>query len=144
MSRRHLSHRQANPRHVTVSPCAPGQPWSVDATLARNAVIAELCTALVAVAASGTGATLDAGMRALAAGKPVLAIGATSGSRLLVDYGATAASDELELAWWLNTRLGAEPAMARVPAVGGSGRTRSCGDGVRRGGRLGSPAISSA
>jgi DNA processing protein len=96
----------AGVRHVTVSPCAPAQPWSVDAAIARNAAIAELCTALIAIGAAGTGATLDAGMRALAAGKPVLAVGATAGSRLLVDYGATAAVDEVELTWWLNSRLG--------------------------------------
>lgn len=92
-------------RLVTVSPCAPGQPWSVDAAMACNATIAEMCTALVAVDAGSTGATLDAGMRALAAGRPVVAVGATRGSRLLVDHGATAAADELELTWWLNTRL---------------------------------------
>ena len=123
----------AGVRHVIVSPCAPGQPWSVDAAMARNAAIAELCTALVAIGAAGTGATLDAGMRALAAGRPVLAVGATAGSRLLVDYGATAAVDEIELTWWLNTRLGTrhQPATARVPSAAPPDRARSCGEGSR-------------
>jgi ATP:corrinoid adenosyltransferase len=90
---------------VTVSPCAPGQPWSVDGVLARNAVLAGMCTALVAIGAGGTGAVLDAGMRALGRGRPVLAVGATRGTRLLVDYGATAAVDELELTWWLRRTI---------------------------------------
>lgn len=108
----------AGQRHVVVSRCAPGQPWSVDAAMARNATIADLCTTLVAVCAAGSGATIDAGMRALAAGRPVLAVGATPGSRLLVDYGAVAAVDEVELLWWLDTRLvpGGGAAQAR-PAV---------------------------
>jgi DNA processing protein len=93
---------------VRVTPCAPGMSWTVESAMARNATIAGLCTALVAVDAAGTGATLDAGMRALAAGRPVLAVGATAGSRLLVDYGAMAATDEVELAWWLQTRTGTD------------------------------------
>lgn len=100
-------------RHITLSPCAPGQPWSVDTAMACNATIAYLCTAMVAVDAANTGATLDAGMRALGAGRPVLAVGATPGSRLLVDYGSTAAIDEIELMWWLSTQL---PATHEQPA----------------------------
>jgi hypothetical protein len=102
----------ADQRHVVVSACAPGQPWSVDAVMARNATIVDLCTALVAVCPAGTGATVDAGMRALAAGRPVLTIGATPGGRLLVDYGAFAAVDEVELLWWLDTRLTPAPGAA--------------------------------
>lgn len=115
----------AGGRQVTLSPCAPGQPWSVDAAVARNATIAGLCSALVAVEPGGTGAALDAGMRALGAGRPVLAVGATAGTRLLVDYGATAATDELEVMWWLNTRLPAAP--DRVL----SARPAGCGKGSR-------------
>jgi len=105
---------------VTVSPSAPDQPWSVDAAMARNATIARMCTALVAIGAGGTGATLDAGMRALAAGRQVLAVGATAGSRLLVDYGATAALDEVELTWWLDRVVAppSPPVRSCAPAPG--------------------------
>lgn len=96
------------PGLVRVTPCAPTMRWSVESAMARNATIAGLCTAMIAVDAAGTGATLDAGMRALAAGRPVLAVGATAGCRLLVDYGATAATDEIELAWWLQQRAGTD------------------------------------
>jgi predicted Rossmann fold nucleotide-binding protein DprA/Smf involved in DNA uptake len=89
-------------RLVMVSQVPPGLPWSVDTAMARNATLAGLCTALVAVAAGSTGATIDAGQRVLAAGKPVLAVGDTPGSRLLVDHGATPARDHIELAWWLD------------------------------------------
>jgi len=85
-----------------VSQVPPGLPWSIDTAMARNATLAGLCTALVAVAAASTGTTVDAGQRALAAGKPVLAVGDTAGSRLLVDHGATPARDHVELAWWLD------------------------------------------
>jgi DNA processing protein len=89
-------------RLVMVSQVPPGLPWSIDTAMARNATLAGLCTALVAVAAASTGTTVDAGQRALAAGKPVLAVGDTAGSRLLVDHGATPARDHVELAWWLD------------------------------------------
>jgi DNA processing protein len=89
-------------RLVIASQVPPGLPWSIDTAMARNATLAGLCTALVAVAAGSTGATIDAGQRALAAGKPVLAVGDTAGSRLLVDHGATPARDHVELAWWLD------------------------------------------
>lgn len=87
---------------VMASQFPPGLPWSVDTAMARNATLAGLCTAMVAVAAAATGGTLDAAQRALAAGKPVLAVGDTAGSRLLVDHGATPARDRIELAWWLD------------------------------------------
>ena len=115
----------AGGRHVVVSPCAPEQPWSLDAAMACNATIARLCTALIAIGAGGTGATLDAGMRALAARRPVLAVGATAGSRLLVDYGATAAVDEIELLWWLGTRLPTVDGCPLATAGTAGGRT-SC------------------
>jgi DNA processing protein len=87
---------------VMASQVPPGLPWSIDTAMARNATLAGLCTALVAVAAGSTGATIDAAQRALAAGKPVLAVGDTAGSRLLVDHGATPARDHIELEWWLD------------------------------------------
>jgi DNA processing protein len=89
-------------RVLALSPLLPEQPWSVGATVTCNATVAALCTALVAVAPGPNGATLDAGQRALAAGRPVLAVGDTHGSRLLVDHGATPARDRIELAWWLD------------------------------------------
>jgi len=89
-------------RLVVVSQFPPGLPWSVDTAMARNATLAGLGTALVAVAAGSTGGTLDAGLRALELGRPVLAVGDTPGSRLLVDHGATPARDRIELAWWLD------------------------------------------
>jgi hypothetical protein len=85
--------------------------------MACNATIARLCTLLVAICAGSTGATLDAGVRALAAGRPVLAVGATAGSRLLVAYGATAAVDEIELTWWLGRQLGQVPAVQECLAA---------------------------
>lgn len=121
---------------VRVTPCAPGISWSIESAMARNATIAGLCTALVALDAAATGATLDAGMRALAAGRPVLALGATAGTRLLVDYGATAATDEIELMWWLQARTGSDlGTAARFPQAvdvvpAGSHRV-AVGSGVR-------------
>jgi predicted Rossmann fold nucleotide-binding protein DprA/Smf involved in DNA uptake len=94
--------RADSDRLVTMSQVPPGLPWSIDTAMARNATLAGLCTALVAVAAGSTGGTIDAGQQALAAGKPVLAVGDTAGSRLLVDHGATPARDHIELAWWLD------------------------------------------
>lgn len=101
---------------VVVSQFPPGLPWSVDTAMARNATLAGLCAALVAVAAGSTGGTVDAGQRALAAGKPVLAVGDTPGNRLLVDHGATPARDRIELAWWLD-RLRAEHGRLRAGMV---------------------------
>lgn len=120
-----LAPAAAAPGLVTVSPCAPDQPWSMDAAMARNAAVVRLCTALVAIGAGNTGATLDVAMRALVAGRPVLAVGATPGSRLLVDYGADAAADELELVWWLE-RL--------VLAASHQETGRGCAEGVRSAG----------
>lgn len=91
---------------LALSPWLPEQPWSVGATVTCNATMAALCSALVAVAPGTSGATLDAGQRALAAGRPVLAVGETPGSRLLVDHGATPARDRIELAWWLDRLVG--------------------------------------
>ncbi|HEY0637984.1 MAG TPA: DNA-processing protein DprA [Pseudonocardiaceae bacterium] len=104
-------------RLVSVTPCGPCQPWSMDTALARNATIAGLCTAMVVINPAGSGAVLDAAMRALAAGRPVLAVGQTPGAHLLVDYGAVPATDEIELAWWLHTRVGTRPRAPRPTPV---------------------------
>jgi DNA processing protein len=87
---------------VVVSQFPPDQPWTVGGAMAGNATMVGLCEALVAIEPASAGAAVDAGMRALALRRPVLAVGDTSGSRLLVDYGATAARDAVELGWWLS------------------------------------------
>jgi hypothetical protein len=130
-----MPHRSpAEPRLVTVTPCAPGRAWSVETAMDRNATIAGMCSVLVAIGAAGSGATLDAGMQALDAGRPVLAVGSTAGSRLLVDYGATAAVDEIELAWWLDTRLPSERPAQRLTGNGGirTERIRGCDTVIRQ------------
>lgn len=101
---------------VTISEFPSDQAWTVGAAMARNATIVGLSDALVAIGAGSTGGTLDAGLRALALGRPVLAIGRGSGSRLLVDYGATAAADAVELVWWLG-RLSSLRRDERQPAL---------------------------
>lgn len=106
-------------RLVVASQFPPGRPWSVDSAMACNATLAGLSTALVAVAAASTGGTLDAAQRALAAGKPVLAVGDTPGSRLLVDHGATPARDRIELAWWLDRLRSDHQALAGIRSAAG-------------------------
>jgi predicted Rossmann fold nucleotide-binding protein DprA/Smf involved in DNA uptake len=98
---RHSGREADGPGSVVVSQFPPERPWSVGTALASNATLAGLCDAMVVVAAASVGSALDAGMRALALGRPVLAVGDTLGSRLLVDYGAAPARDALELGWWL-------------------------------------------
>ncbi|HEY7873577.1 MAG TPA: DNA-processing protein DprA [Actinomycetota bacterium] len=82
-----------DPQNVlVVSQFAPSQPWNVGAAMARNAIIAGLGTALVVVEAGERGGTLNAGLRALKIGRPVLALdfgGATPpGNELLFKQGA--------------------------------------------------------
>jgi DNA processing protein len=102
-------------RVVVLSQFPPEQPWSVGGAMARNATMAALCTAMVAVAPGSTGVTLDAGQRALGAGKPVLTVGDTHGSRLLVDRGATPARDRIELSWWFDRLVARAPRPAEEP-----------------------------
>jgi DNA processing protein len=61
-------------RVLTVSQFSPTQPWSVSAAMARNSVIFGLGMALVVVEAGEKGGTLGAGMRALEANRPVVAL----------------------------------------------------------------------
>ena len=104
-----IRHLRESPRssanRLVISQFAPHQPWSVGAAMARNATIAGMSDALIAVGAGGVGGTLDAGLRALELRRPVVAVGDTPGSHLLVDYGAWLARDRFELAWWLGRLL---------------------------------------
>jgi DNA processing protein len=82
-------------RVLVLSQFAPRQTWNVGAAMTRNAVIAALGRALVVVEAGETGGTLNAGLQALAFGRPVLALefetGPTpAGNRRLIDEGAIA------------------------------------------------------
>jgi DNA processing protein len=101
---------------VVVSQFLPDEPWSVGAAMAGNATLAALSDALVAAGPASAGGALDVGMRALALGRPVLAVGDTAGSRLLVDYGATPARDAVELGWWLSRLPASDLAAAGRPA----------------------------
>lgn len=61
--------------HVAVvSQFPPSQKWSIGAAMTRNKVIAGLGHALVVIEAGANGGTLDAGLRALELGRPVLAL----------------------------------------------------------------------
>lgn len=79
-------------RVLVLSQFPPSQVWNVGAAMARNAVIVGLGQALVVIEAGETGGTLDAGRRALAAGRPVLALefseGTPEGNKLLFEEGA--------------------------------------------------------
>lgn len=80
-------------RVLVLSQFAPRQPWHVGSAMTRNAVIAGLGRALVVIEANGSGGTLDAGLQALAVGRPVLALefenGPTpDGNRVLIERGA--------------------------------------------------------
>lgn len=95
-------------RIVVISQFAPSQVWSVGAAMSRNRVIVGLGKALVVIEAGETGGTLDAGMQALKAGKPVLALefsdGATpAGNRLLHEKGAVRINNKQHLADVLRT-----------------------------------------
>ena len=82
-------------RVLVLSQFAPRRSWDVGAAMTRNGTIAALGRALVVVEAREKGGTLDAGMQALAMGRPVLALeyqtGSTPpGNRLLIGAGAVA------------------------------------------------------
>jgi DNA processing protein len=68
-------------RVLVVSQFPPRQRWTVPAAMTRNAVIAGLGLALVVIEAGETGGTLDAGLKGLELGRPVLALGFRSGHR---------------------------------------------------------------
>lgn len=78
---------------LAVSQFAPGQRWNVGAAMTRNGVIAGLGRALVVIEAGETGGTLNAGLRALDMGRPVLALAFSSqetpaGNQALFEKGA--------------------------------------------------------
>lgn len=79
-------------RVLVLSQFGPSQPWNVGGAMARNAVIVGLGRALVVIEAGAKGGTLDAGFRALSAGRPVLALdfteGTPAGNKILFDRGA--------------------------------------------------------
>lgn len=102
-------------RTLTLSQFPPSQGWSMDGAMERNTTVVGLAAGLVVIGAGSTGAVLDAGLRALDAGRPVFAVGETRGSQLLVDHGATAVRDHLELTWWLK-RLAADLPGRAAPA----------------------------
>jgi DNA processing protein len=88
-------------RAAVVSQFAPDARWHAGNAMARNAVIYGTGRCLVVVEAGTTGGTLDAGLRALAARRPVLTLefgdATPAGNSLLVQRGATpvASRDEL-------------------------------------------------
>jgi DNA processing protein len=79
-------------RVLVLSQFAPAQRWNAGAAMTRNAVIAGLGKALVVIEAGETGGTLDAGMKALSMGRPVMALefseGTPAGNSLLFTHGA--------------------------------------------------------
>lgn len=80
-------------RVLVLSQFPPRKTWDVGAAMIRNGIIAALGRALVVIEAGETGGTLDAGMQALAIGRPVLALKYESGptpvgNQMLIDAGA--------------------------------------------------------
>jgi DNA processing protein len=78
---------------VAISQFAPGQRWNVGAAMTRNSVIAGLGRALVVIEAGETGGTLNAGLRAIDMGRPVLALSFSTqvtplGNQALFEKGA--------------------------------------------------------
>jgi DNA processing protein len=100
--KRSFANVQFDDSHVLViSQFAPTQPWNVGAAMTRNALIYGLGKALVVIEAGETGGTLQAGLGALAANKPVLALGFESetpeGNLILIEKGAIRVSTSLQL-----------------------------------------------
>lgn len=89
-------------RVLVVSQFPPTQAWTAGAAMTRNSVIAGLSKALVVIEASEKGGTIDAGLRALEMGRPVLALEFSSsetpvGNRLLFEKGARPIRTQQEL-----------------------------------------------
>jgi DNA processing protein len=89
-------------RVLVLSQFPPRRTWDVGAAMTRNGIIAALGRALVVIEAGETGGTLDAGMQALAIGRPVLALryesGPTpAGNRMLIEAGARPVSSAGDL-----------------------------------------------
>jgi DNA processing protein len=78
-------------RVLVVSQFSPSQSWNPGGAMARNTVILGLGLGLVVVAAGENGGTLDAGLRALEANRPVIALEfaeAPIGNSILLRKGA--------------------------------------------------------
>jgi DNA processing protein len=98
-----------DPRRVLViSQFSPTQPWAASAAMTRNAVILGLGMALIVVEAGEKGGTLNAGMRALAVNRPVVALEFSEvpkGNALLLRRGAIAVRSRSELSGKLKVLL---------------------------------------
>jgi DNA processing protein len=96
---------------LVVSQFPPQQAWASWAAMARNQVIVSASRALVVIEAGERGGTLDAGLHALRAGRPlfVLDLGddAPPGNRRLLKQGATAVHTRKELRDLLHDRVSA-------------------------------------
>jgi DNA processing protein len=91
VKRGHFSRVWDPDRVLVVSQFSPTQPWSAGQAMTRNVVILGLGRALVVVEAAERGGTYAAGMRALKAGRRVLALEfarAPKGNDLLLKRGA--------------------------------------------------------
>lgn len=99
-------------RVLVLSQFSPTQPWTTGGAMTRNSVIIGLSLALVVVEAGETGGTLAAGKRALDLGRRVIALEfarTPRGNEMLLDRGAVAVADKVELSSFLNElRLVAE------------------------------------
>jgi DNA processing protein len=87
-------------RVTVISQFSPTQPWSPGNAMTRNAVIFSASLGLVVIEAGESGGTLDAGLRALAAGRPVLALqfdGMLPGNKVLIRQGAVPVRSKIEL-----------------------------------------------
>jgi DNA processing protein len=86
---------------LAVSQFAPAQPWNVGAAMTRNAMIYGLGKALVVIEAGESGGTFQAGVGALRANKPVLALGFESetprGNAILIERGAIEVRTSMQL-----------------------------------------------
>jgi DNA processing protein len=92
-------------RTLVVSQFSPTQPWTTGGAMTRNNVIIGLSLALVVVEAGEAGGTLAAGKRALELGRRVITLEfarTPRGNSMLVERGAVAARDKMELGSFLH------------------------------------------
>lgn len=109
-------------RTLVVSQFSPTQPWTTGGAMTRNNVIIGLSLALVVVEAGEAGGTLAAGKRALELGRRVIALEfarTSRGNSMLVERGAVAARDKIELGSFLHEiqYVADEPQFPDVAAV---------------------------
>ncbi|MGH4018628.1 MAG: DNA-processing protein DprA [Pseudonocardiaceae bacterium] len=94
-------------RVTAVSQFSPTQPWSVGTAMARNTSIVGLSLGLVVVEAGEKGGTLNAGHRALSAGRPVFTLQfgheTPPGNQLLIERGAVPVRSGAEMISRLNS-----------------------------------------